>query len=772
MIRRPAQNASMVSPATALKLLRDPARIHFACNPFENERWAHADARTTGADRQVVAESFADRTVVDTYAEEVTRIVHLSTAELIPFVQSDQRMLLLLKDISRDEPWDEPTGRTRPIVIPSVLRRCVSNLLADVLDATCDHLLPACAVAYRPGNHDVVAETIIDVASDVHFGGKYFYWKYDLRKAFPSLPWMLVRASLEAIGYQEAFVDVVLALVAAPVVREVTGQFVPVPNDKGCQAGLPESSILLNIVLKPIDEELLRSFPKLTYRRYSDDGVTLGAQRHVVVGAVRRILTWARANGLRLKDTSPDQGAQSLVLDIRAQVLPLLGAEIHADGDIHIRQAKLDRQIRKLTFMIAHTPEVIGDFELIAGTSKYAPGTRGLCSYDRLDFQESFESFFSYAFALNEGDAYIFLDRVRDELRINPQLPPRIYTEHVWVAALGDLGAVQAGGHRNLHRTHPAILKQWFLYTTALKDKKPIDLEEVEGATSESEAVGEERGDSAHGDGESAPGGAGSDVHVADEEERDVDAPFLPYGEEDAGDDAEGPEGPGAESLASSLPGTDDEEGFSDVEEQDSAFLSETERSSRSVWFLSTSLADLSGRAEDVVQELEPPGPCAPDNCLVVHVVATRVARRREDGGTVVGVQEFERQGRASHARLNYCARQHEQSAVLELVAGLREQALRAGYKTVLILLDDAELPKTLLQNHRAFRRPGLFRLVLDLHAPHPLAVVIAGPWKPPPRLAVRVAGECDRRRRALREARPLASGRIRCDVGAHGSAT
>jgi hypothetical protein len=49
---------------------------------------------------------------------------------------------------------------------------------------------------------------------------------------------------------------------------------------------------------------------------------------------------------------------------------------------------------------------------------------------------------------------------------------------------------------------------------------------------------------------------------------------------------------------------------------------------------------------------------------------------------------------------------------------------------------------------------------------------VIAGPWKPPPRLAVRVAGECDRRRRALREARPLASGRIRCDVGAHGSAT
>src|SRR5580658_6371400 len=123
-------------PADALAPLRCPQRIRYACNPNENLRWWHADARTRGADGALPADAFAPDGAVDIYADEVSRIVHLPKAELIKYVETDERMRLLQKDIPRDRPWEAPTGSTRPIVVPTVLRRCVSNLVADVLETT------------------------------------------------------------------------------------------------------------------------------------------------------------------------------------------------------------------------------------------------------------------------------------------------------------------------------------------------------------------------------------------------------------------------------------------------------------------------------------------------------------------------------------------------------------------------------------------------------------------------------------------------------------
>jgi hypothetical protein len=747
-------------PAGAVELLRAPERIRFACNPFENSRWWHADARTRGADGLLVAKTISDRNAIDTYAHEVRRILHLPIAELNAFVQEDGRMLLLQKDISRDQPWDEPTGRTRPIVIPTVLRRCLSNLVADVLETTCDHLLPDSAVAYRPGSADVVAETLIDVATDVHFGGKVFHWKFDLRNAFPSLPWPGVAEALAAIGYPPAFVEVVMALVKAPIVRHVKGRRVVVPNDRGCPVGLPESAILLNIFLKPLDEILGRQFPQVTYRRYSDDGIVVGAQRHIVVGAVRRTLVWAREHDVRLKSIHPDQGAASLVRDAREAPIPFLGAEIHADGDIRVPPEKVDRQIAKLRFMLDHTPEVSGAFEVIAGVSKYATDGRrcGVRAYDREDLQQSFEQFFSYAFALNEGDAMTFLDRVRRELGINPQLPPPSYPSLVWVAALGDPGAMQAGGPGNLHRNHPELLKAWFL-SVVRKDGEQIDLSEVDGSLS----------------GCASKWTSGTSAHL-DEEEVGVPTDLETWMADGGDDRAVGDhslleeDGSDALSVGFSHEEVDGCSSFRMVGEEASLealsplTVSETDRSLRSVRFTPVTPVCTSSGAVDPAQQPEPPGRCDLDNAFVVHVVARRIGRRNANGGTVVGVQLHGEAG--ARPQLRYFYGRHEEAAVIDMIAALRDKAQRVGRRAVLVLLDHAALPKTLLRRDRAFRRPALLARVLELHAPHPVCVTVAGPWAAPSPLAASVRDACEARARVLQEQARILRTRRRASRG------
>lgn len=741
-----------IGPGDAPALLRNPERIRYACNPYENPRWWHADARTRGADGLLAADAFAPDGAVDVYANEVSRIVHLPMAELIGFVQNDERMRLLHRDIPRDQPWQEPTGRTRPIVVPSVLRRCLSNLVADVLETTSDHLLPESAVAYRPGRENVVSETLIDVAADIHFGGKCFYWKFDLQNAFPSLPWVGVTEALEAIGYPKAFSDFVLALVRAPIVRRVNGRLILVPSDRGCPAGLPESAILLNIFLKPLDEGIGQRFPQLGYRRYSDDGVLVGAQRHIVVGAVRRTLAWARRAGVELKGQQPNQSAGSLVRDVRGEPLALLGAVIHPDGNIHIPREKIDRQLAKLRFMLDNTPELVGSTEVVAAVSQYAPDRRrvGLVVYDRSDFQKSFEQFFSYAFVLNEGDAFTFLGRVRRELGINPQLPALAYRQLVWVAALGDPDAVQAGGLRNLHGTESERLKEWFLQSVGRKSDESIDLDRVTVSSpgcSAEEVFG--TNDRSVDEKDGIPSFSGD--RMADEEDDWVVDGHLPW----EGESDPLPREPkGSEGWADDSSSLTEWDGLP-VEGTRSEFESETDRFSvRSVRFIPVTPDCTSSGAVDLAHRPEPPGRCDHDHVRVVHLVARRVARRRADGGTVVAVQELERDGQASQPSARFFEGTHEEAAVIETVQRLRVTALRAGQRALVVLLDDSELPKALLQRDRAFRRPGLLRRVFELHAPHPVQVVLAGPWPPPPRLVARIEEERDDRGQALRARR------------------
>lgn len=746
------------TPKDALSLLRNAQWIRRACNPFENERWWNADARTTGADNLVVAKEFGDRSVVERYAEQITKIINMTIDDLNTFVQTDPRMKLLVKNIDRDRPWDEPTGRRRPIVIPTILRRCLSNLVASVLETTTDHLLPNSAVAYRPGKKNAVTTAIIDVASNIHFGQKHFYWKYDLRNAFPSLPWPGVADALIAIGYEPTFVEFVIALVRAPLVRKSSKKLLPVPNRAGCQAGLPESALLLNIFLKPLDEELVRTFPQLTYARYADDGGLVEARRHIMVGAVRRVLHWAREHHLDLKGVSPDQGAQSLVQDIRETPLHFLGAVIEADGNIRIPPEKIDRQIRKLRYRLSRVPADLRSpargVVVAAGWSKYRPGAgRGRCTYDLVDVQRSALQFFSYAFPLNEGDAMTFLRRVQQDVGINVQRPPASFPSLVWVAALGDLGVAQAGGLRNLRGYNPARLRAWFLDT-------------VERASASMAGAG---------DGAEYMPGTGGYSALSWKEGWEVPSSLL-YGKVDtsanrfseshaqADDVAKGPAGPMARSEAGaglsevrSREVSDDclkegecslSEGWSEEEE-----MSKDECiSMHSTRFFPTSPDSRPGIGADRVEpEGEPPIPGYHKNVLCVHLLARRVARRDKRGGTIIVVHSV---GTGDAPRAFRFERMHEDAATVAVIRTLREDAAAEGHRAVLVLLDDSDLPKQLLQRDRAFRTPPLFARILELHAPHEVAVVLAGCCAPPTRLRRRLEDEVEAYERSLPLAR------------------
>lgn len=707
-------------PPDALRLVCDAERIRFACDPFANSRFWHADARTRGADGKLVATELASRAAVDAYAAEVTSLLGLPIPELEVLVQRDPRMRLLVRNIRTQRPWDEPGAprKAREIVVPTVLRRCVSNLLAQVLEETADRILPSNAWAYRPGRRDAVVDAILSTASDIYFGKRVHVARYDVSNAFPSLPWSGVEQALLAVSYPVEFVAILMAFVRAPRVRlERNGRLQVVPADRGCGAGLPESAILLNIFLRPLDLEIATRFPSVGHPRYSDDGLLSGASRDAVVGAFRTVQRFMTVHRLSLKGVQPTMRATTAVRDLRTEPVEFLGATIQADGDVHVCTPKLERQLRKLRYLRSRVPTSLAAPEtslaIVAGRSMYAKG-RALRTYDFVDIQRCLLQFFLYCRALNEGQAVIFLRRAERELQMHFQKPPRHLPSLVWVAALGHQDAPQAGDPEILRSMKPSHIEQWFralMTNTAtpqpdgfrddVVDMTAMNLDaSVDGSAFPTmESDGESRG--LRGGGER---GSREDV--------------VPMGEPAL---IEGGGKPNPEIRSKVCEGDLLSTRFS--------------MSSASARIGADELVDSDKpRALRVSPALGPVG-----NVQVVHIVARRFARRNaRGGGTVVGVQVLGA-ARELGAVVRLYRRTHESAAVVEAIHRLAEEA---GERGLVVLLETSDFPKQLLQRGRALRKPSFYARVLSLHAQAGV-LVVAGPWAAPTSLVRSVVDAC-----------------------------
>lgn len=439
-----------------MDLLMDPERIRFACDPYDNPMWKAASQLSRGVDGLLLSDAFADADAVDEWANKLTRLLR---GGLTP-----EQVALRLTMVPKRERWKASTlqsKQTRTIAVRSILGRCVSNHLAGVLQMTGEAVLPPSALAYRPGNRDVIQEALLDVASAVGLAGYRFWAKLDVKDCFNALPRPAVARAMRRLGYPQAFIRLVMMSVGAPRYRRVRGHLLLQDSSLGCPAGLPESSVLVNLLFASLDRQVEQRFPGVVYRRYCDDFILLGRSRTEVERAVVHLRRWMDSVPLQLKGVSPRQSSRTLVQDVREHPLVFLGASIDHEGRIRIPSEVLDGQFSKIRYLL---DEAARHSELVCARSRYdetGRRTAGVATFDLEDVCASVNGFHRYWSELDQGEAKIFLGRATVEFPINPTAGTGPFRK-LWAATLGRPENLIGGGHVADQANTAEPLEAWF----------------------------------------------------------------------------------------------------------------------------------------------------------------------------------------------------------------------------------------------------------------------------------------------------------------------
>ncbi|MEN9674453.1 MAG: hypothetical protein RIS76_349, partial [Verrucomicrobiota bacterium] len=368
-------------PRDALKLLYDPDLLSWAADPHQNPHWHHARSTTTGADRLSVENAFRGYGATQKWAERALELLRRPLHEM-----EEAAPKLKSTKVPKQQPWDPKfdTKKTRVIYVPCVLRRVISAHLAYILTITSKNAISTAAWAYIPGLRNPVPELTHKVAEGFK-GADRFHAKLDIRDCFNSLSWKHLRKSLLRLGYPEQFVSVLMIFVSVPAVERRGSRWVTIRRTKGAAAGLPESGILLNLLLAEIDEKILRDCG-VQYDRYSDDLIIRGSTKSAVSVAATTFCHWAWTHGLSLKGVTRGTDLALLVTDVREAPLELLGVLIDEHGDRHIPQSKVDDHLATLAYLGAIASQ---GRESVVGTSKYAGGraSKGLQMADQDDLE-------------------------------------------------------------------------------------------------------------------------------------------------------------------------------------------------------------------------------------------------------------------------------------------------------------------------------------------------------------------------------------------------
>lgn len=115
----------------------------------------------------------------------------------------------------------------------------------------------------------------------------------DVRKFYDSCPHSAVRAALERVFKDMAFIDFAMGFVAS---MSETGV--------GLAIGYPVSHWLANLVLTSVDITITNKFPDVKMVRYMDDMTLVSANKRHLRNAVKELKRMVEAIGLRLKKWS------------------------------------------------------------------------------------------------------------------------------------------------------------------------------------------------------------------------------------------------------------------------------------------------------------------------------------------------------------------------------------------------------------------------------------------------------------------------------------
>jgi hypothetical protein len=685
-----------------MELVLDSERIRAACNPFANEGWKHASQMSVGRDGILCAEAFAGRGAVEAWARKLTTVLK---------GQVDREELALkVKRISKRAPWKNKQGCSwRDVAIGGILGRCLAIHLGGVLRETVEPLLPSCAIAYRTGRSAMVERAVLRVAHAIGMDDYRYYAKLDIADCFNSMPRSAVRRSLLSMGFPEEFVQLVMLSVGAPRYRQRQGSWVRQSSEKGCPAGLPESSTLVNVLFLEFDRWAQRHCSGLVYFRYCDDFLFVGRTRADVERAVAELLRVTHELGLTLKDVSPKQSPASLVHDVRQQALVFLGSEIAADGNVHIPSGALNAEFAKIRYRMAQAARV---GHLVAARSRYAARgrrSRGVLTFDGDDLLATVTAFYRRWFTLNRGEAKAFLARADTEFNLNPRTRRAPYRK-LWIAALGSTESLVGGGAIADQDATSDPLEAW-----VRRDVFPLMREVLQGVASETPWDLLDELDALAGRGTSDLSSEGTHKRDFEAQGRLVDTTS-------------------AKTLGSCTDGVEDE----GAKEPNGLAIGALglERAPRGA----APCCKTSGATT-----MGPPVPPGRPLSLPIRLVFVRHRYDPTANATTVWSDEFSDGGRPLGTFEMVYAEQQPTTAVLD---HLLQRASQIRGARLVFAMEQAMLAKHLLRDGLEFRSVAVIQRVWHLHAVAPTAVVM-GPIRFPGDIPIE---DCEDRGRAERE--------------------
>lgn len=705
----------VAEPSAALDLLYDRDLLEWAANPWLNSHWHSASMMTRGRDGLTVSDAFADPDATTRWVAKANALLRLDLGAMKAEIPA-----LKVRPIEKKKRWDPDYDPKleRDIVVPCILRRVLSSHLAYILEITTSGRLPEAARAYVPGRM-APASTVAKEVARLTQHGHLYYVKLDLRDAFNSIPWKPLRGALLRMGYPQRFVDILMLLVRAPVERFVRGRWIRQPRYGGSLAGLPESGILLNVLMAEVDARILR-LPNVYYARYSDDMIIMGLTASDVARAANVLMNWAWGVGLEIKGVPRRTDARRLVRDIRETRLELLGAEIDHLGDIHIPQSKIDAQLAKIEYFQRQAADIP---RLVVGPSKYATGSRGasIATADQDDLDEMVEGFYKYWLPLNRAEAELFRSSASRLVSFGTHRKGDGPYRKLFAASLGRESAhppSRAGGGSGSPCTCPS---DWIERDVLplVKDCLAFDQEDREAAR------------------------------------RPAGAPTLGIaGDSQAGERLASPS-PGLEAIDSGDSFLESASSSCEAIDPEDPLLCVDPPSHQGVGFDPGASGSPDGAAAPDTAPANPGDHPARTMGWSPGALATAVfcfidVRALDRDSVVVGMQEFMSDGlELRPSRPLVSPRKGTERAVAYLQTLLERQRAAASGR-VLVVLGPSWLPKQLLSRDRSFRRVGIFDLVRQVHRNSERdrqLVLVIGPIRVPLSLAAALDRAVERER-------------------------
>jgi RNA-directed DNA polymerase len=214
----------------------------------------------------------------------------------------------------------ENSNKLRPLGIPVVMDRIVSQSMNTVLQEVFDHTFTETNYGFRPGKSQAMA--VKELQSYVQEGYKWCA-SIDLKSFFDEIPHNLILKLLRRGISDEGFITLIARALKSGVV--IDGKFEK--TTKGCPQGSPVSPILSNIVLNELDQELERR--RLKFVRWADDFVIVCKSER----AAKRILE-SITNYLELELKLPVNKEKSVA--VKVHEITFLGFQISSTKRIKI----------------------------------------------------------------------------------------------------------------------------------------------------------------------------------------------------------------------------------------------------------------------------------------------------------------------------------------------------------------------------------------------------------------------------------------------------